>query len=129
MLFFFFWLKRLRRILVHTFYPALKFDSLVFVEPMLFTARHFKALGHKSRLHELALARRDFWESKEEAWTSLSTKGMKAWDKRVMKLFVVSKPSPRLPALFYVVKCSRSFPGRSVAFGRQQMATHSIDLV
>lgn len=74
--------------LAHTFYPAVRFDSLVLVEPMLFTVRHFKARGHGPKLHETALARRDFWESREEAWTSLSSKGMKTWDKRVLKLFV-----------------------------------------
>jgi len=75
-------------ILAHAFYPVVEFDSLVFVEPMLFTARHFKARGHGLKLHDLALARRDFWESKEEARSSLSAKGMKAWDKRMMELFV-----------------------------------------
>lgn len=56
---------------------------------MLMTARHFKALGDELKLHEISSARRDFWESKEQAWTSLSEKGMKSWDKRVTKLFVV----------------------------------------
>jgi hypothetical protein len=56
---------------------------------MLFTARHFKAHGHQLKLYEIALTRRDFWESREEARASLSARGMKAWDKRVMKLFVV----------------------------------------
>lgn len=82
--------ERTSRILSHTFYPVVKFDSLVLVEPMLVTARHFKGTGRKSGLDDGALARRDFWESREEAWTSFSTKGMKGWDKRVVKLFVVS---------------------------------------
>jgi len=73
-------------ILAHMFYPVVKFDSLVFVEPMLTTTRH--VTGRKLGLDDGALARRDFWESKEEAWTSFSTKGMKAWDKRVVTLFV-----------------------------------------
>jgi hypothetical protein len=96
---------------------------------MLFIARHFKARGHDLKLHDLALARRDFWESKEEAWTSLSAKGMKAWDKRVMKLFVVSKAQSRLRGLFSMVICSRRHPRRSLAFGGQQKVIHSIDLV
>jgi len=58
---------------------------------MLITTRHFKASGHNLGFGESALARRDFWENKEEAWKSLSTRGMKAWDKRVVKLFVVSR--------------------------------------
>lgn len=74
--------------LAHTFHPAVRFDSLVLVEPMLLTTRHFKARGHELKLNETALARRDLWESKEEAWTLLSSKGMKTWDKRVLKLFV-----------------------------------------
>lgn len=78
------------RILAHTLYPVVKFESLILVEPMLITARHFKASGYKFGLDEGALIRRDFWESKEEAWVSLSTKGMKTWDKRVVRLFVVS---------------------------------------
>jgi len=75
-------------ILGHTLYPVVKFESLVLVEPMLITARHFKASGSKLGFDKSALVRRDFWESREEAWKSLSTKGMKAWDKRVVKLFV-----------------------------------------
>lgn len=67
---------------------------------MLFTLRHFNPRTHTLKLHDLALARRDFWESKEEAWTLLSAKGMKAWDKRVLKLFVVSKALPHLSILF-----------------------------
>jgi hypothetical protein len=90
------WLKQPWSALAHTFYPTVKFDSLVFIEPMLLTARHFKALKHDIKLHEIALARRDFWESKEEALTSFSTKGMKSWDKRVMKLFVVRIPPTSL---------------------------------
>jgi len=58
---------------------------------MLITTRHLQGSDRKLRLDEGALARRDFWENKEEAWISLSTKGMKAWDKRVVKLFVVSR--------------------------------------
>ena len=61
---------------------------------MLITVRHFKRMNLKLGLENGALARRDFWESREEAWTSLSTKGMKAWDKRVVKLFVVSRTTP-----------------------------------
>jgi hypothetical protein len=124
-----FWLKQPWRILVHTLYPAIKFDSLVFIEPMLYTARHFKTSGHELRLHDLALARRDFWESKEEALKSLSAKGMKAWDERVRKLFVVSRIPPRLPVLFYMPNCSHSCLRRSLVFGTQQKMTHSIDLV
>jgi hypothetical protein len=67
---------------------------------MLITARHLKALDHELKLHEIALARRDFWESKEEAWASFSTKGMKAWDKRVTKLFVVRIPPTSLQFCF-----------------------------
>lgn len=80
---------------------------MVLVEPMLITARHFKARGHELKLHDIALARRDFWESKEEARRSLSTKGMKVWDKRMVELFVVSKASLHLSILFYTVSCSR----------------------
>lgn len=72
-------------------YPAVNFDSLVLVEPMLITARHYKASGRTMAFSEGALARRDFWENREEAWTTLSAKGMKAWDKRMVKLFVVSR--------------------------------------
>ena len=61
---------------------------------MLITPRHFEGTGRRLRLEDGALARRDFWESKEEARTSLSTKGMKTWDKRVVELFVVSKTTP-----------------------------------
>lgn len=86
--------ERISRVLAHTLYPVVKFDSLVLVEPMLITIRHFKASGRKPGMEEGALARRDFWESREEAWTSLSTKGMKGWDKRAVKLFVVSRAAP-----------------------------------
>jgi hypothetical protein len=52
---------------------------------MLVTAWHFKAGGRNLGFDEGALDRRDFWENREDAWTSLSTKGMKAqWDKRVV---------------------------------------------
>lgn len=54
----------------------------------------------KPGLADGALARRDFWESREEAWTSLSTKGMKAWDKRMVKLFVVSRTPLYPPSSF-----------------------------
>jgi len=64
---------------------------------MLITIRHLKAGGRKLEMDEGALARRDFWESREEAWTSLSTKGMKEWDKRAVKLFVVSGAAPPFP--------------------------------
>jgi len=83
--------ERVSRVLAHTLYPAVKFDSLVLVEPMLITIRHMKASGRKLAMDEGALARRDFWESREEAWTSLSTKGMKEWDKRTVEFFVVSR--------------------------------------
>ena len=77
-------------ILTHTFYPDVKFDSLVLVEPMLINARHFRASGRKPRFYEAALARRDFWESRDDALNTFLAKGMKTWDKRVVKLFVVS---------------------------------------
>lgn len=83
--------ERISRVLAHTLYPAIKLDSLVLVEPMLITIRHLKAGGRKLGMDEGALARRDFWESREEAWASLSTKGMREWDKRAVKLFVVSR--------------------------------------
>lgn len=57
---------------------------------MLINIRHFKGTDRVFGLDDRALVRRDFWESKEEAQTSFSTKGMKGWDKRVVKLFVVS---------------------------------------
>ena len=82
--------ERTSRVLAHTLHPVINFDSLVLMEPMLITIRHFKASGRKFGMDEGALVRRDFWESREEAWTSLSTKGMKEWDKRAVKLFVVS---------------------------------------
>ena len=65
---------------------------------MLITARHRKAHGYESGFAESTLARRDFWESKEEARMSLSAKGLKTWDKRATKLFVVSKAAG---AFFY----------------------------
>ena len=68
---------------------------------MLITNRHFKGTERRLGLDEGALVRRDFWESKEEAWTSLSTKGMKAWDKRVVKLFVVSRTGSDLYLILY----------------------------
>jgi len=86
--------EQISRVLAHTLYPIIKLDSLVLVEPMLITIRHLKASGRKLGMEEGALARRDFWESRKEAWALLSTKGMKEWDKRAVKLFVVSSAAP-----------------------------------
>ena len=61
---------------------------------MLITAREFERINLELGFQDSTLARRDFWESKEEAWMSLSTKGLKTWDKRVIKLFVVSRTTP-----------------------------------
>lgn len=58
---------------------------------MLATVRHFGGVDDRLGLVDGALARRDFWESREEARTLLSMKGMKTWDKRVVKLFVVCR--------------------------------------
>ena len=96
---------------------------------MLITARHFKARGDKLRLYDLALARRDFWESKEEAWTLLSAKGMKAWDKRVIQLFVVSKAPSHLPIVSYTTSRSHRCSRRSLVFGRRPKVTPSTGLV
>ena len=57
-------------------------------------------------MDEGALARRDFWENGEEAWTSLSTKGMREWDKRTVKLFVVSRLAPNFQ-LFHLCTADR----------------------
>lgn len=120
--------ERTLRILAHTLYPVVKFDSLVLVEPMLITVRHFKAIGRNLGLDESALVRRDFWESREEAWTSLSTKGMKTWDKRVVKLFVVSRAGsiPRLSPFCAADHPRRCFC-RSLGFGRQPRMIPSTD--
>lgn len=118
------------RILAHTFYPVAKFESLVLVEPMLIISRHFKGSGRKLRLDEGALVRRDFWESKEEAWLSLSAKGMKEWDKRVVKLFVVSQAAPDFrPFPFCTADHSHQFFYRSLVFGRQLKMIPTIDPV
>ncbi|KZT40158.1 hypothetical protein SISSUDRAFT_1060517 [Sistotremastrum suecicum HHB10207 ss-3] len=66
-----------------TYFPKVKFDRLVFCEPMMFPPG-----GPKLDLATGAEKRRDIWPSKQEAFDWLSNRSaFKIWDKRVLKRF------------------------------------------
>lgn len=76
------------RLLATTYYPQLKFDSLILCELMAMSEEY----GRKASgtLVKGASARRDIWASKEEAYQLLKNRAAwKVWDDRVLRIFVV----------------------------------------
>jgi pimeloyl-ACP methyl ester carboxylesterase len=70
------------------------YETLVLVEPMLMSQFYSRKFGNQ--LMEGALARRDLWPSKEEAFSAArQRKTFKVWDERVLRIFCVS--STRVP--------------------------------
>lgn len=76
------------RLLALSFYPLIRFEALVLVEPMI--------VAHEYTQHaqELLLSgvtkRQDRWPSQQAAYLSLQRRRTwKAWDDRVLQAFVV----------------------------------------
>ena len=66
-----------------------RYRSLILVEPMIMAKVAAEAFG--DGLRKGAIARRDIWPSKEEAFKAFSSrKTFKAWDPRVLRIFCVS---------------------------------------
>jgi hypothetical protein len=70
------------------YFPSLKFESLILCELM---TMHERYMGPTSNvLTAGAVNRRDIWSSREEAYRLLKSRpAFKAWDDRVLKIFVV----------------------------------------
>lgn len=65
-----------------------RYEALILVEPMLMSKA--AAGGFGNFLMEGAIARRDIWPSKEDAFKAFSgRKNFKAWDPRVLRIFCV----------------------------------------
>ena len=68
--------------------PTLKFESLIVCELMSMHPRY--AEETQRVLVKGAINRRDIWPSREEAYKTLKSRGVwKAWDDRVLRIFVV----------------------------------------
>lgn len=72
-------------ILADTFMPEIKFSSIILVDPMI-----YKTGGPILNFIEMSARRRDIWPSYEEAYKQFSSRAAyKAWDPRVLKIYVV----------------------------------------
>jgi len=68
----------------------IKFQSLYIIEPV-FLPDGIDLIPMLKFLTYSTYIRRDVWPSREEAYKDLNTsKGLKKWDRRVLRLFVVS---------------------------------------
>lgn len=78
------------RILTQTFHPTPSFESIVMVETITM-AKQFATFDKSKNLIDGAKARRDTWETKEEAYEAMKKRvPWKVWDDRVLRQFVVS---------------------------------------
>ena len=77
-------------LLTHTYPDPPKWHSIILVEPMVFS-READETFRDNFLEKGAMARRDIWPSKEDAYKIFSErKGFKTWDDRVLRIYCVS---------------------------------------
>ena len=75
--------------LAPTYHPLLKISSLHLFEPSVVGPEMLQEWG--SDLPDLSDKRRDIWPSPEEAFQALKARPRsRAWDERILKIFVVS---------------------------------------
>ena len=70
--------------------PLVSLASLVIMDPFLFSGEVKDLEEIRERLVRRALKRHCTWPSREDARKHLSNRG---WDRQVLELYVVSKPS------------------------------------
>ncbi|KAL7284566.1 hypothetical protein ACG7TL_001858 [Trametes sanguinea] len=80
----------LHSILSQTYHPTLPYISTILVDPMLLPPSSEPPTGGpRNGLLEGAEKRRDIWPSRAEAWAQFSSRpAWRAWDERVLKLYV-----------------------------------------
>lgn len=76
-------------VLSSTYPDPPRFRALILVDPMLMSKANDAQTGKK--LSQLAVARRDVWPSREDAYNAMvERKAYKVWDPRVLRAFCVS---------------------------------------
>lgn len=74
--------------LVDTYTPELKFESIILVDPVLFPK--MQAADLKLNLASLTAKRRDIWPSHEDADSFFKSRpAFKVWDSKVLDIYIV----------------------------------------